>query len=113
MLLETAKAAQIDPADIRAKLTARLAEWRNLLRKETLWSRQIITKLLDGKITLTPTRDESGKPAYEMPAKLSLGGFFSGILCRSGVASPTGVVPEWSREIPGEIPAVGGTEHAA
>jgi hypothetical protein len=31
----------------------------------------------------------------------------------SGMASPTGVVPEWSRTIPGEIPAVGGTEHAA
>ena len=29
------------------------------------------------------------------------------------LASPTGVVPEWSRPIPGEIPAVGGTEHAA
>jgi hypothetical protein len=31
----------------------------------------------------------------------------------SGMASPTGVVPEWLREIPGEIPAVGGAEHAA
>ena len=28
-------------------------------------------------------------------------------------SSPTGVVPEWSRQIPGEIPAVVGTEHAA
>jgi len=27
--------------------------------------------------------------------------------------SPTGVVPEWSRAIPGEIPTVGGTERAA
>jgi ATP-dependent Clp protease ATP-binding subunit ClpC len=32
---------------------------------------------------------------------------------RMKVASPAGVVPEWSREIPGEIPAIGGTEHAA
>jgi hypothetical protein len=30
-----------------------------------------------------------------------------------GVASPTGVVPAWSKHIPGEVPAVGGTEHAA
>jgi hypothetical protein len=51
---------------IRAKLTAKLAGWKNLLGLETLLRRQIITKLLDGKITLTPTRDESGKPAYEM-----------------------------------------------
>jgi hypothetical protein len=85
MLRETSKAAPIDQAEIRAKLMARLAEWKNLLRKETLWTRQIITKLLDGKITLTPTRDESGKPAYEMRAKLSLGGFFSGILYASAM----------------------------
>jgi hypothetical protein len=80
MLRETAKAPQIEPTEVRTKLMARLAEWRNLLRKETLWSRQIITKLLDGKITLTPTHDESGTSAYEMQAKLSLGGLFSGIL---------------------------------
>jgi len=50
--------SSVEPV-IRAKPTARLVEWKKLLRKETLWSRQIMTKLLDGKITLTPTRDDS------------------------------------------------------
>jgi hypothetical protein len=70
---------------------ARVTEWRSLLRKETLWSRQIITKLLNGKITLMPTLDESGKPAYEMLKNSLSGGFCSGIFCPAGGTSPTGV----------------------
>src|SRR3954447_15539247 len=49
-------------------------------------------KLLDGKVTLTPTRDDSGKPGHETQTKLSLGGFFSGILCPRGCGIPKGNV---------------------
>jgi hypothetical protein len=90
---ETTRAVQVDRKEIETQLRARLDEWRGLLRQETLWSRQIITKLLDGKITFTPTTDKSGNPAYEMPAKLSFGRFFSGILCPKGGTSPTGFEP--------------------
>ena len=31
----------------------------------------------------------------------------------SELASPAGVVPEWSRQIPGEVPAAGGSGKAA
>jgi hypothetical protein len=94
MLDENARTVRIDRGEIETQLRTRLDEWRNLLRQETLWSRQIITKLLDGnKITFLPTTDESGNPAYEMQAKLSLGRFFSGILCPKGGTSPTGFEP--------------------
>jgi hypothetical protein len=90
---ETTRAVQTDRKEIEAQLRARLDDWRGLLRQETLWSRQIITKLLDGKITFTPTTDKSGNPAYEMQAKLALGRFFSGILCPKGGTSPAGFEP--------------------
>jgi hypothetical protein len=60
-------------------------------------------------VTFTPAADPKG---WIVKGEGTIAGLFSRDLS-VGMASPTGVVPEWSREIPGEIPAVGGTEHAA
>jgi DNA invertase Pin-like site-specific DNA recombinase len=45
---------------IRAKLEARLADWRTLLRQQVSQTRQMLRKLLDGPVTLTPLPDGQG-----------------------------------------------------
>ena len=82
----------LDATALRPQLLARLAEWRGLLGREVAWSRQLLTKLLDGRVTFTPTTDTDGAPAYEVSATLTLGRFFSGILLPNGMASPAGSV---------------------
>jgi site-specific DNA recombinase len=53
-------ATAIDVNAIRAKLEARLTEWRELLRQQVTQTRQMLRKILDGPVTLTPLPDGSG-----------------------------------------------------
>ena len=99
--------ARFDRRVVEKDVRTRLKDWRDALDQKPTLRRQILSKLLTDKIVLRPTTTDDGKPAYEVEANFTLGRFFSGILCPRGVASPTGVVPEWTREIPGEVPAAG------
>jgi hypothetical protein len=89
--------AKLDRRRVEKDLRTRLDEWRSLLGERTVVARQIVTKLLDGKIVLTPITIEDGTAAYELKANFTLGRFFSGILaptgCPRGMASPTGFEP--------------------
>ena len=42
------------PADVEGQLRKRLKEWRQLLGRETAWTRQILQKLLVDKIVCRP-----------------------------------------------------------
>jgi hypothetical protein len=77
---------------LEQKIAERLTDWRGLLGRNVAWSRQLLTKLLKGRIMFTPTADEDGRPAYDVETTFTLGRFFSGILCPKGMASPAGFV---------------------
>jgi hypothetical protein len=62
----------------------------------------MVRKLVEGRIVFTPDREAR---RYTFLATGTLANFFSGIVCPQAVASPTGVVPEWTREVPGEVRA--------
>ena len=49
-----------------------LQEWRDVLGGRNLLARQVVTKLLDGKVVLTLVTTEDGVPAYEMQANFRL-----------------------------------------
>ena len=80
------------PAEVEGQLRKRLKDWRQLLGRETAWTRQILQKLLVDKIVCRPVVHE-GEEAYEITARFHLGRFFEGIICPSGLASPTGFEP--------------------
>ncbi len=82
-------------------------EWRALLRKHAPIARQMVRKLVEGRIVFAPDR-EAGLYRFTVPG--TLGDFFSGIVQPLALASPAGVVPAWSRQIPGEVPAAAARE---
>jgi hypothetical protein len=59
-------------------------------------------------------RRESGvRVGYTFSAPINLGRLLAGTVSANMVASPTGVVPEWTKPVPGEVPAGSGTGQAA
>jgi hypothetical protein len=96
------------------------ADWRQVLRAQTQQGRQVVRQILgpirirdygNGDYTFEPTRlvDDDGtvlpigdnEPWWE--ADVQPEGLLVGLI--QSVASPTGVVPEWTREVPGEVKA--------
>jgi hypothetical protein len=84
----------IDRVDVERQLRARLAEWHELLSGQMAWTRQILAKLLTGKITMSPIIDKrSGSPAFRVQIPFTLQPLFEGLICPKGVASPAGFEP--------------------
>jgi hypothetical protein len=87
---------------IRALLNERVAEWRGLLRKHAPVARQMLRKLIEGRIVFTPQPETR---SYRFVISGSLVKFFNGIVCPQGMASPGGTARSWTREIPGKVKA--------
>jgi DNA invertase Pin-like site-specific DNA recombinase len=98
-----------DAARVRDELLTLASSWRRVLSEDPPNARPIVSSLLKGRVAFTPTSETDW---WEARGKGSFEQLFTRVFPR-GVASPTGVVPEWSRQIPGDIPAVGRTGHAA
>lgn len=118
-----------------AVLENRLAEWRRLLRQSTTQARAVVQRIVHGRITFTPRADGQGYdlaaptrfdklftrvaaprpswlPTADGPSHLgpedTYDADYGRVLERVyglGVASPAGSVPEWTREVPGEVRA--------
>ena len=76
---------------VREDLEQRIRDWRGLLRRQATQGQQILRKLIDGRLLLTPHIDET--PAYyEFSGIGTLTGLLSGIVPHK-LASPTGFEP--------------------
>ena len=74
-------------------------EWKGLLRKHAPIARQMVRKLVEGRLVFTPDRDAR---RYSFLATGTLANFFSGIVCPQAVASPTGPLETyWERALSG------------
>lgn len=83
--------ATFDVASIRRDLAKRVKEWRGLLKRQTPIARQMLARLLDGRIVWTPRKDER---AYEFMGAVRYDGLLRGILgVTEGMVSPTGFEP--------------------
>jgi site-specific DNA recombinase len=74
--------------DVRAEIRRRLADWRGLLGREPEIARQILRKLLDGRLTLTPKVTSAGQ-CYELTGRATYGRLFEGVVA-TGVTAPAG-----------------------
>jgi site-specific DNA recombinase len=78
-----------DLQDIQRDVKERLADWRGLLRRQVVQSRQILRKLLVGRIVFRPREDG----IYEFSGQASLGRVLAGIVCTKAGVAPTGFEP--------------------
>jgi hypothetical protein len=81
--------------NLKELLRAKAEEWQALLRKHAPIARQMVRKLVEGRIVFTPDRE--GR-RYTFLATGTLANFFSGIVCPQGLASP--MPASWNRIVP-------------
>ena len=85
-------AVTVSVDQIRTDLVQRLQEWRQLLRTHVAQSRQMLRKLLDGPLTLTPLEDGQVQVDGRVSYDKVLTGLVPAALPHS-VASPAGFEP--------------------
>jgi hypothetical protein len=74
-----------DLQQLQQDVEARLSDWRGLLSRQITQSRQILKKLLVGRIVFRQTPDGG----YEFSGEASLGRILSGIVCTKAGVAPT------------------------
>jgi hypothetical protein len=85
--LDRPRAVPMSVGHLKELLRAKAEEWQALLRKHAPIARQMVRKLVEGRIVFTPDREARRSTFLAM---WTLANFFSGIVCPQGLASPTG-----------------------
>ena len=75
-----------DLQNIQREVATRLADWQGLLTRQVAQSRQILKKLLVGRIVFQPRDDGT----YEFSGQASLGRIIAWLACTKAVVAPTG-----------------------
>jgi site-specific DNA recombinase len=70
--------ATLDPETLAASVQARLTDWQGLLERHPAQARQILRKLLVGRLVFTPRTDASGA-YYEFTGEASYGKLLAGV----------------------------------
>ena len=78
---------------VRHDLHARIEDWRGLLRRHPAQGHQILKKLIDGRLLMTP-RTEQSPSYYEFEGTGTLAGLLGGVVPHN-LASQS--VPSWNR----------------
>ena len=82
--------------EVEGKLRGYLADWRGLLTKHVAQARQILRKLVEGRLVFTPKEDATGQ-YYEFRGQGNLGRLLEGAaLLPKGWVSPAGFEPAFS-----------------
>jgi hypothetical protein len=96
--LERPRVVPLTVGHLKAMLHTKADEWRGLLWKHAPIARQMVRKLVEGRIVFTPDREAR---RYTFLATGTLANFFSGIVCPQAVASPTGTADGWPLPVKG------------
>jgi hypothetical protein len=84
---------------IERELLDGLEDWQGFLGRQTVWSRQILTRMLAGRVLFTPTTiNDSGVAGYAIRVPLTYERLFAGSLYPQGMASPAGTDTLWTFE---------------
>lgn len=98
--LDRPRVVPLSLAQLMGLARTKAEEWQALLRKHAPIARQMVRKLVEGRILFTPDR-ENGRYTFRMTGTLA--NFFSGIVCPQAMASPTGNLETyWERPISGD-----------
>jgi hypothetical protein len=88
--LDRPRVAPLNVAQLKALLRTKAEEWQALLRKHAPIARQMVRKLVEGRIVFTPDR---ATRRYTFLATGTLANFFSGMVCPQAMASPKATDP--------------------
>ena len=91
-LADLAEVSQISVADLERELSLILDDWRALLAKHAPQARQVLRKLLDGRLAFTP-QEEDGVRYYEFTGKGVLDPILTGAL--PAIANKSGDLKRW------------------
>ncbi len=86
--LDRPRVVPLSVGNLKALLETKAEEWQGLLRKHAPIARQMVRKLVEGRIALLPPNARLAATGFM--ATGTLANFFSGIICPQAVASPTG-----------------------
>jgi site-specific DNA recombinase len=78
------RVASIDLGQLQSELQARLADWQELLNRQVPVARQIIKKLLTGRIIFRQRDDGT----YEFSGQATLGRIIAGLPCTKALVAP-------------------------
>ena len=73
------KIASLDAARLCSNLRERLTDWQGLLHRQTAEARQILRRLLVGRLVFTPREDEKGR-YYEFAGQGSISNLLAGVV---------------------------------
>jgi hypothetical protein len=82
----------LDVVRLRRTLDERLDDWRGLLRRQPVQARQILRKLVAGRLIFTPKADAQGH-YYEFAGHGTLGQILTGAFDAKAVVTPAGFEP--------------------
>ena len=69
-----------DPRGLRAEIRGWLTDWRGFLEGEPAQARQVLRKLLVGRLVWTPARDATGGVQYQYRCEVSYDRVLAGIV---------------------------------
>jgi hypothetical protein len=78
--------------DVDREALSQLDEWRGMLGQNTSRTRQLLRKVLDGRVVFIPRADASDR-WYEMAGQATLEKFFSGIPAIKAMVAVRGFEP--------------------
>ena len=81
-----------DLVSLPAGLRQRLSDWKGLLGRHPAQARQTARKLVEGRLTLTPLQDDSGR-FYEVKGQGTLGRILAGTFLAKAMVTPAGFEP--------------------
>jgi site-specific DNA recombinase len=88
--LNRPRVVPLNVRELRARLRTKAEEWKALLRKHAPIARQMVRKLVDGRIVFTPDR---ASRRYTFLATGTLANVVSGLICPPVVERATGIEP--------------------
>lgn len=80
---------------VRVDLLRQVEEWRGLLGRHVSTSRQLLRKLLDGRIVFS-AKHEGDDHWYDLAGQATVSKVFAGVPALKAVASPTGIGHLWT-----------------
>jgi site-specific DNA recombinase len=87
----------LDAAPLKVELARRVDEWRTMAGRTVAQGRQVLRKLLRGRVLVTPREDGQ----LELSGQADYGKLFSGIVLATAMASPTGPATRWTTQFSG------------
>jgi hypothetical protein len=107
-LQQAAAAPVLDVSALRRELRSYVDSWQEVTRRHVTETRALLGTILEGCIVFRNVTERAGTAMYELTVPIHYGKLLKAAVpsfARVGMASPTGVVQEWTREVPGEVKA--------